>query len=103
MSLAMYPTDLSDEQWSRIEAFTARPDPRGALSVYPKREIINAILYLNKTGCQWRMLPADFPRWQNVYNHFRRMQERGVWEQMCRELNKGSRKKGGARKRQATC
>jgi len=103
MSPAMYPTDLSDEQWSRIEALTGRPDPRGAVSVYPKRDIINAILYLNKTGCQWRMLPADFPRWQNVYNHFQRMQQRGVWEEMCRELNKGSRKKRGARKRQAIC
>lgn len=100
---AMYPTDLTDEQWSRIEALTGRPDPRGAASIYPKRQIINAILYLNKTGCQWRMLPADFPRWQNVYNHFQRMQRRGVWEQMCRELNKHSRKKGAGKKRQATC
>ena len=99
----MYPTDLTDAQWCRIEPFTGRPDPRGAVPKYSRRAVINAILYVNKTGCQWRMLPADFPKWQCVYDRFRRMQQRGVWEDICRELNKSTRQKGGARRHPAIC
>ena len=101
--MGMYPSDLTDEQWKKIEAFTARPDPRGAVEFYSKRDIVNAILYLNKTGCQWRQLPSNFPPWQNVYNHFQRMQRRGVWELVCRELNKSNRQKKGVIQRRATC
>jgi putative transposase len=99
----MYPSDLTEKQWRIIEPLVARPDPRGAVAVYPRRDVINAILYLNKTGCQWRLLPSNFPPWQGVYNHFQRMQKRGVWELVCRELNKSTRQKGGVRRRQATC
>ena len=56
-----YPTDLSDRQWLVIAPLVGRPDPRGAKPTYHRRDIINAILYINKTGCQWRMLPSHFP------------------------------------------
>lgn len=59
------------------------------------REVINAILYLNKTGCQWRMLPNDFPPWKTVYDHYRRMKLRGAWEQINDLLNHASREKKG--------
>jgi len=65
------------------------------------RDIINAILYVNKTGCQWRMLPRHFPAWFTVYNHFWRLQERGVWEQLNTRLNELARQKKGARPRRA--
>ena len=91
-----YPTDLNDRQWALVEEFTRRPDPRGAVRRHAMRHILNAILYVNKTGCQWRMLPVDFPPWQTVYDHFRRLRERGAWEAMMLELNKKVRQKKGA-------
>lgn len=90
-----YPTDLTDRQWALVKPFTGRPDPRGAVRRHSMRGIINAILYVNKTGCQWRMLPVNFPPWQTVYDHFRRMRERGVWEEMMLELNRKVRQKKG--------
>lgn len=77
-----YQSDLTDRQWQLIEDLVGRPDPRGAKPVYERRDIIDAILYVNKTGSQWRMLPAHFPPRQNVYNHFRRMKLRGAWQEL---------------------
>ncbi len=98
-----YSSDLTDEQWQRIEPLVGRPDPRGAINKYPRRDVINAILYLNKTGCQWRLLPKNFPPWQCVYDHFRRMQQRGLWQEVSLELNKRTRQKGGVRRSQVLC
>ena len=88
-----YPTDLSDQQWELIKSFTERSDARGAVRKHSMRQIINAILYVNKTGCQWRMLPKEFAPWETVYDHFRRFQHRGVWEEILLELNKKVREK----------
>ena len=98
-----YISDLTDKQWQLIEDLVGRPDPRGAKPIYERREIIDAILYVNKTGCQWRMLPAHFPPWQNLYNHFRRMKARGVWREVCCRLNELSRQKGGGKAHRAIC
>jgi putative transposase len=88
-----YASDVSDEQWALIEPHTGRPDARGAVRRHAMRQIINAILYQNKTGCQWRLLPKDFPPWFTVYNHFWRMRERGVWKKITLDLNEKRRKK----------
>ena len=61
----MYPSNLSDQEWSEIEHFFRRSDPRGAKSIHSKHTIVNAVLYVVKSGCQWRMLPHDFPRKRN--------------------------------------
>lgn len=98
----MYPTDLTDAQWQSIEHLVGRSDPRGAVPKYPRRQIINAILYVTKTGCQWRMLPTNFPPWPCVYDHFRRLQQRDVWAEICRALNKRVRQKRGDSPPQAT-
>lgn len=71
-----YPTDLTDEQWSKIEPLLPKQDNRGRKPTHTRREMFNAILYLNRTGCQWRMLPHDFPPWQAVYAFWRRLVER---------------------------
>jgi putative transposase len=97
-----YGSDLSDKQWAMIEAFTERSDPRGAVRQHSMREIINAILYLNKTGCQWRMLPRHFPPWQSVYDHYRRLQQRGLWEELLLQLNAKVRQKKGVTPAPAT-
>jgi transposase len=67
-----YPTDLTDAEWQRIEALLPRPSRRGRRRSVDLREVMNAIRYLVRTGCGWRMLPKDFPRWQTVYWWFRR-------------------------------
>ena len=67
-----YPTDLTDAEWQRIEALLPRPSKRGRRRSVDLREILNAIRYLVRTGCGWRMLPRDFPPWQTVYWWFRR-------------------------------
>ena len=76
-----YPSDLSDEQWAKIAPCFARPDPRGAREKYPKRRVVEAILYRLREGCRWRALPHDFPPYDTVFDHFQRWQERGVWQE----------------------
>lgn len=73
-----YPTDLTDEQWSKIERLLPKRDGRGRKPVHTRREMLNAILYLNRSGCQWRMLPHDFPAWQAVYAFWKRLVERNA-------------------------
>ena len=68
-----YDSDLSDEEWKLIAPFFIREkkDGRGRPPGTPFREIVNALCYLSRTGCQWRMLPHDFPDWHFVYKWFR--------------------------------
>lgn len=91
----MYPSDLSDKQWERVEHFFERPDPRGSKGIHEKRAVVNAILYVTKSGCQWRMLPKDYPPWGTVYDHLRNWSRRGIWEKVLDELNKDVRKQAG--------
>ena len=72
-----YPSDMTDEQWSLIEALLPSPRPTGRPEKHPRREIVNAILYLVRTGCAWRLLPKDFPPWETVYWHFARWVDDG--------------------------
>src|SRR6266571_3480090 len=67
-----YPTDLTDEEWARVEPLLPRRSKRGRPREVDLREIMNAIRYLVRTGCGWRMLPNDFPPWETVYWWFRR-------------------------------
>lgn len=70
-----YPTDLTDKQWTLIEPLLPPPKPGGRPESHPRREIVNAILYVSRTGCAWRMLPKDFPPWETVYWHFARWRD----------------------------
>ena len=65
----MYPTDLSDARWQVIKKVLQLNDRKRKHSL---REVWNAILYVVKTGCQWRMLPVNFPKWQLVYYYYRK-------------------------------
>jgi putative transposase len=87
----MYPSDLTKRQWKAIEHYFERPDPRGARSVHSKYAIMNAILYVLRGGIPWRMMPNDLPPWKTVYDHYRRLCERGLWEQILEDLNKKAR------------
>ncbi len=76
-----YPTDLSDGEWEKIEHCIPKPKTkRGRKREHSFREILNAIFYLVRSGCVWRLLPHDFPPWQTVYHYFRLWRINGVWE-----------------------
>jgi putative transposase len=60
----------------------ARPNGHGRPRTHSLREILNAIFYVLKSGCQWRLLPHDFPRWPTVYHYFRTWRLDGTWERM---------------------
>ena len=68
----IYPTDLTDNQWQFIEKIVNTQRRKGKYSI---RGIFDAILYLLKTGCQWRMLPSDFAPWRSVYYYVQQMEE----------------------------
>ena len=90
----MYDSDVSDEEWDLIKHYFDPLDKRGGIrKKHPKRKIVNAIFYLNKTGTQWRLLPNDFPPWQTVYDHYSRWNRRGVWEAVLDQVNELHRKK----------
>lgn len=86
-----YPTDLTDAQWSEIEPLYSGMRNRK----WSKRELTNAVLYIVKTGCQWRQLPHDFPPYQTVYSFFSRGAKSGLWEEILAHLVEKTRKDAG--------
>jgi transposase len=81
-----YPSDLTDAQWDLIEDLLPRPSADGRPETHPRREIVNGILYLVRSRCAWRYLPADLPPWQTVYWHFARWEDAGVTEKLLTAL-----------------
>jgi putative transposase len=77
-----YPSDLSDEQWQVLEPLLPARSDLGAPQRIPRRRIIEAILYVNRTGCSWRSLPRDFPKWRTVYALFWEWRLLGIWQAM---------------------
>jgi len=75
-----YPTDLTGEQQSIIAPLLPLYAGRGRTRKYSPTEILNAILYIVRSGCAWRLLPHDFPPWQTVYYYFRKWKNDGTWE-----------------------
>jgi len=68
-----YPSDISDREWEIIKLYFPNPRTnRGRKRVHPYREILNAIFYLLRSGCAWRMLPHEFPPWKTVYHYLSR-------------------------------
>jgi len=74
------PTDLTGEEWDRIRLFLPKPVKKGRKPGMDLREVLNAIRYIARTGCSWRMLPKDFPPWQTVYWWFRRFMRRFLFK-----------------------
>jgi transposase len=77
-----YPTDLTDAQWSLIEPLLPAPASGGRPEKHPRREIVNAILYLDRAGCAWRLLPKCFPPWETVYWHWARWKNDGTTDRV---------------------
>ena len=87
-----YPTNLTDKQWQISEKIL---DPQNRKRKYSLRDIMNAIMYLVKTGCQWRMLPKDFPPYNTVFYYFNKWKWEGVFEELMETLHMEVRKLAG--------
>jgi putative transposase len=76
-----YPSDLTDAQWKLLSPLfeLSMTEPS---RVYAVRDVLNAIFYVNRTGCQWSFLPPNFPPWKAVYNQFNRWQKNGTWDRV---------------------
>jgi putative transposase len=94
-----YPTDLSDKEWDVIKHLVPDAKPGGQPEAYPKREILNAIFYLLRSGCSWRMLPHDLPPWRIVSHDFRQWRLDGTWALM-HDLLRGDVRVASGKQRQ---
>ena len=86
-----YPSDLTDKEWSIIESFF----PVGNKSVWHKRSLVNAVLYLVDNGCKWRAMPHDYPPHDTVWSFYRRARESGLWERITDALVRKTRTSAG--------
>jgi putative transposase len=77
-----YSTDLTDAEWRCLQSYLPAPKHRGVPRIHGTREILNAVFYVLKSGCPWRLLPRDFPPWESVYYWFRRWRIDGTWEEL---------------------
>jgi len=77
-----YPTDLADTEWTIFAPLIPAAKPGGRPRTTDMREVVKAIFYVLRGGCQWRLLPTDVPPYQTVYHYFRTWRCAGVWERM---------------------
>src|SRR5437764_6016132 len=89
-----YDTDLTDKQWALVEPFLPRPKRMGRPPA-DLRAVLDAVLYLVRTGCQWRLLPHDFPPWSTVHTWYRRWRSDGTWEKVHEALRQQTRRLAG--------
>src|SRR5208337_1693540 len=79
-----YPTDLTDDEWDQIKSLVPAPKSgkgkRGRPVALDRRSLLNAIFYVVRAGCAWRLLPSDFGPWQTVYGYFRVWSQDWTWE-----------------------
>ncbi|MBP2702220.1 transposase [Microbispora sp. RL4-1S] len=83
-----YPSDLTDAQWALVEPLLPAPNTGGRPEKHARRDIVDAILYVARTGCAWWQLPFHFPPWQTMYWYFVRWEEAEVTEQMLTALRR---------------
>ncbi len=93
-----YPTDLTDRQWDCIKALIPPAKPGGRPRTLDMRQVVNAIFYLLTTGCQWRMLPRDYPNCKSVYHYFRVWRDDGTWQRIHHTLRAAVRRAAGRHK-----
>jgi putative transposase len=82
MSYQLYPSDLADREWHIIKGLIPPAKPGGRRRSTDMRLVLNAIFYLDRTGCAWRYLPREYPPWETVYGYFRRWRIGGVWQRI---------------------
>src|SRR3954462_9318267 len=90
-----YPTDLTDEQWAVLAPLVARPAGPGRPPTVSLRAVLNALLYLARAGCPWRLLPREFPHWTAVRYYFDKWAADGTWEEINSRLVEQTREHRG--------
>jgi putative transposase len=90
-----YPTDLTDEQWALLEPWLRPNRGPGRPTTLDLREVVNALLYFTRTGCQWRLLPREFPPWTSVRYYFDKWTRDGTLEQLNARLVQQARRRLG--------
>lgn len=93
----LYPSDLTDAQWAIIARLIPPAKAGGCPRKTDMRALINGILYVNRSGCSWRMLPKDFPPWSTVHGYYRQFRLTGVWDRIYEVLRDRVRKQLGRR------
>ncbi len=77
-----YPTDLTDAEWACIKPYVTSPNKRGRPKIYSLRHVLDAVFYVLRSGCAWRLLPREFPPWRAVYYWFRKWRIDGTFERL---------------------
>ena len=95
MARRPYPSDLTDAEWVLLASLIPSPKSGGRPPTHARRELIDAMCYVLRTGCAWRLLPHDFPPWQTVYHYFRLWRLDGTWEQVHALLREQTRRQAG--------
>lgn len=95
MSEKSYPSDLKDREWAVLAPLIPPPKAGGRPRTVDMRAVLNAIFYVVKTGCQWKMLPHDFPPKGTVYHYFNTWRKNGLWERINTHLREQVRQAAG--------
>lgn len=90
-----YPSDLTDMAWAIVAPFIPEVKPGGRPAIHSRRDLLDAMLYVLRAGCAWRMLPHDFPPWKTVYTTFRRWRLANVFERLNEGLRPPAREQQG--------
>ena len=95
MAREAYPTDLTDDEWRVLEPLLPPAKPGGRPRSVELREVVNAIRYVLRAGCAWRLMPHDLPPWETAYAYFRAWEADGTWEAIAGALRRELRGRRG--------
>ena len=90
-----YPSDLTEAEWEILEPLIPEVPPQATMPAIPRREIVNGILYVLRSGCPWRLMPHDLPAWGTVYHYFRVWRKAGIWDKALSALRRQMRTNQG--------
>jgi putative transposase len=95
MKRNQYPSDLTEQEWLLLKDLVPPAKFGGRPRTVEIREILNAVFYVLRAGCAWRLVPHDFPKWTTVYHYWRGWRINGLWERINETLRRSLRKKAG--------
>src|SRR5262252_4806959 len=94
MNIPSLPCDLTDAEWALLEPLLPA-NREGRPPIWPRRSLLNALFYLLRTGCAWRLLPPHYPPWKSVYSTFRTWRMAGTWQSLHAAVRELLRKEEG--------